>query len=1474
MKVPLTVFLLFLQSSAASAAINTIYMLAMTSQPVGGTRETLCLQVYPRRTPISLRVTLEVNQEKQILLNHPALRQSFFHCEQFKVPEVNAATVASVHILIQGLSTFLNETKSILITPPPRLVLVETDKPIYKPGQTVKFRIVSLDSCLLTFNQEFPTIELLDPMSNRIGQWLNETTEYGMIDLSYVMSSDAPVGQYVINIWDKINNQVSQGFEIREYVLPKFEVTVLFPPVITLVDTQATLKVCANYTYGKPVSGSVQASLCRKHFMNWTPSGPPKNLDICRNFTMVTDSTGCGSRVVSLSDFRLSEYDFEDTISVACEVTEYGTGVVQKGSSSSSITSNIISITFEDTPETFKSGVDYEGKIKVTDAANKPIGNVQVFLIVKYGENQNETWTLFTDINGTIPFSLPTLLWGSNSVSLEASIYRTDPVQDPGQTVSTPNVRIPTNPRAYLWIQPFYSKSQSFLNLQPSAWPFNCSHDAVVQAFYIIQGKQLTPTQQTLQFQYMVMSKGSVVQVGQLSAAVSRDTVNIGTLRFPLNFVNALAPVAQVVIYTVLPSGEAVADSGSYPIQLCFNNKVSLTFPSPVVLPGSQTSLVLRAYPGSLCSVRAIDRSVLLLSQRKEFDVKSVYDLMPVQKLSGYPESVSEQQPYPCFGNRPVPEMLAKPNTRFLPISYMPMMHNWDVYHVFEEIGMKILTNAQVKKPFNCSGPRYNFPMVAFGPVVLDKFEAARSAGSGQPARTVRTFFPETWIWDLVRVVNTGVMGVKKTVPDTITSWSAKVFCTSPIGFGLTPEVELTTFQPFFISLTLPFSIVRGETFTLKASVFNYLQSCMMVKVTLGSSQQFSAQQCVGCSYTRCLCADESATFSWNIKPSALGEVKFTVSAEAVRSSVLCGVKAVAVPEKGYKDTVIQTLLVVAEGTKQSTSYNELLCPAVRQPVEKTISLKLPQVFVKGSVSASISVLGDLMGRALKNLDSLLAMPYGCGEQNMLLFAPDIYILRYLESSHQLTQQIKDKALTFLTTGYQRELSYKHSDGSYSAFGTSDPSGNTWLTAFVMKSFASAKKFVFIDQTYIDQAKVWLGRQQQAHGSFLSVGQLIHTDLGGGVSDEVTLTAYVIAALLESGTPTSDPVVKKGLPFLRNAFPKLNSTYADTLLLYAFTLAGDQAMRLKILTRLEKYAIVTDGVRHWRRERYGTVVDSLEVEMTSYVLLALLSGPQLQNYDLGYSATIIRWLIRQQNAFGGFSSTQDTVVAMEALAKYSAATYSPAGSVTVTVSCPTGQKTFSINQSNRLLLQEASLPDVPGQYRIKAEGQGCVFAQFTVKYNIPPPPDFSSFSIATKTTGQCKGPRPSIQLSVAVRYNGKRTVTNMLIIEVKLLSGFSLDEASLPLSNSTLATEGAVKQVDPRDGTGFVLLDGAVKQVDQRDGTVFIYLDGLRRGHVKTYTLVMLQDVVVQNLKPAVAKVYDYYETSDVAMTSYTSPCA
>ncbi|XP_029769813.1 alpha-2-macroglobulin-like, partial [Terrapene carolina triunguis] len=111
---------------------------------------------------------------------------------------------------------------------------------------------------------------------------------------------------------------------------------------------------------------------------------------------------------------------------------------------------------------------------------------------------------------------------------------------------------------------------------------------------------------------------------------------------------------------------------------------------------------------------------------------------------------------------------------------------------------------------------------------VLDSGYSVMAETLPAAVETVRKYFPETWIWDLVPLTSNGSAELPLTIPDTITEWKANAFCTSSdTGFGLSPTVSLRAFQPFFVELTLPYSVVRGEAFTLKATVFNYLTRCI-----------------------------------------------------------------------------------------------------------------------------------------------------------------------------------------------------------------------------------------------------------------------------------------------------------------------------------------------------------------------------------------------------------------------------------------------------------------------------------------------------------------------------------------------------------------------------------------------------------------------------------------------------------------------
>ncbi|XP_039541683.1 alpha-2-macroglobulin-like protein 1 [Pimephales promelas] len=514
--------------------------------------------------------------------------------------------------------------------------------------------------------------------------------------------------------------------------------------------------------------------------------------------------------------------------------------------------------------------------------------------------------------------------------------------------------------------------------------------------------------------------------------------------------------------------------------------------------------------------------------------------------------------------------------------------------------------------------------------------------------------------------------------------------------------------------------------------------------------------------------------------------------------------------------------------------------------LSEDVTLTFPKNVVQGSVRCSVSVLGDIMGRALKNLDRLLQMPYGCGEQNMIVLAPNIYILLYLEVTGQLTAPIRETATGFLKSGYQRQLNYRHNDGSYSTFGNDE--SNTWLTAFVMRSFGLARQFIFIDPHVLQSAKDWLISKQGSDGCFIQQGTLYHSEMKGGVGDGVTMTAYIVASLLELGVPTMDPVITNGLSCLRPVVGNLVNTYVTALLAYTFSLAGETTTRSQLLTSLDNLAISNGTNLHWSQTTSG---DTLAVEISSYVLLAVLAVQPLTTADLGYANRIVNWLVTQQNPYGGFSSTQDTVVALHALSVYAAQVFSLDGSSSVTVQSSGGDSySFKVNRDNRLLYQEKRLKNVPGKYTVKVSGSTCVSVQVACFYNIPTPvKSAKTLSVKANVNGDCQQLGANLMLNFTVKYDGVKASTNMVVVDIKLLSGFTADKSLLEL------------------------FDPIIERVDIEDDHVLVYLKEVPKGVPMSYTLQLNQVLKVNNLKPAVIHVYDYYQTSDSFETTYTSPC-
>lgn len=229
----------------------------------------------------------------------------------------------------------------------------------------------------------------------------------------------------------------------------------------------------------------------------------------------------------------------------------------------------------------------------------------------------------------------------------------------------------------------------------------------------------------------------------------------------------------------------------------------------------------------------------------------------------------------------------------------------------------------------------------------------------------------------------------------------------------------------------------------------------------------------------------------------------------------------------------------------------------------QNVNMSLPANVIPRSTRVYLSVIGDSIGPVLKNLDNLVQQPTGCGEQNMVKFAPIISVANYLKETQQLEPKLENLMKEYLRTGYQRQLTYRHKDGSFSAFGpgSTNEGGGTWLTAFVLRCLAGTftSNHIAIDIQDIKLSLKMLSETQDNDGSFRQVGApLFSKALAGGLKNKKAgLSAYVMVSILKSITALdsagvkhdSDIVLSKGLEFLRTSVQDLETVDIYTLAL-------------------------------------------------------------------------------------------------------------------------------------------------------------------------------------------------------------------------------------------------------------------------------------------------------------------------------------
>ncbi len=156
-------------------------------------------------------------------------------------------------------------------------VYTVTDRPIYRPGQTVHFktwlRQVSYeeqpDRNLAGQNV---TVEIRDPENNAIHSVQLKTDAYGAVSGDFTVPTSARLGRFHI----VINSNHASYFRVEEYKKPEFEVTVTAPEEPVTLGDKFTATIEARYYFGSPVTeAKVRYKVMRTSYTDrWYPVGP------------------------------------------------------------------------------------------------------------------------------------------------------------------------------------------------------------------------------------------------------------------------------------------------------------------------------------------------------------------------------------------------------------------------------------------------------------------------------------------------------------------------------------------------------------------------------------------------------------------------------------------------------------------------------------------------------------------------------------------------------------------------------------------------------------------------------------------------------------------------------------------------------------------------------------------------------------------------------------------------------------------------------------------------------------------------------------------------------------------------------------------------------------------------------------------------------------------------------------------------
>jgi hypothetical protein len=468
--------------------------------------------------------------------------------------------------------------------------------------------------------------------------------------------------------------------------------------------------------------------------------------------------------------------------------------------------------------------------------------------------------------------------------------------------------------------------------------------------------------------------------------------------------------------------------------------------------------------------------------------------------------------------------------------------------------------------------------------------------GSDLVVPKVRKAFPDTAYWN--PNVHTGPDGharVEFTFPDALTTWRTTIRGMTDDGKAGGAVTRVLVRKNLIVRLATPRFFRQGDETVLRVIAHNYLETAKETTFNLG----VQGLDVIGGSSQKIVIPAKGESYvDWRVKARSIGGAVLTASALTNEAS----------------DALEMTLPILPYGVKQRAATSSVLFSG---PAQAQWGANYPANTDPNARTLSVTVSSSVAGTVFSALDYLTGYPWGCTEQTMSSFLPDVIVAQAIDRLHIKPPIDRVELNKMVAAGVERLNGFQHDDGGW-GWWPDDPS-RVFMTAYVVAGLGQAHEAGYPVQEFrLQRGRRWLVNTLAAHPNMLA-----------------DLHAYVVYALATTGD-----VDKKDLD---KAWDDRNQISDEGLALVGLAMdAAHDGRAHEIAKLLERKAHTEGNFAYWTGNYDGMMEywDDTSAETTALALKLLVR----QDRTSGLMPKAALWLGQHRSGDYWFSTKQTAMV--------------------------------------------------------------------------------------------------------------------------------------------------------------------------------------------------------------------------------------